>query len=150
MLKPVILALLAFANLTAAEVKLGKPLTLKNATPIAALVSEPGQYAGKTVQARGKVAEVCQMMGCWMNLVDENGKMVRIKVDDGVIAFPKDAAGKTAIAEGKFTKLELTKEQAMAKARHEAGENGKRFDAAAIAGPVTIYQIEGQGAVILP
>lgn len=150
MLKPVILTLLALAILTAAEVKLGKPLTLKNATPIAALVSEPGKYAGKTVQTRGKIAEVCQMMGCWMNLVDENGKMVRIKVEDGVIEFPKDAAGKTAIAEGKFTKVELTKEQAIAKARHEAGENGKKFDPASVTSPVTIYQIEGQGAVILP
>jgi hypothetical protein len=150
MLKPAILTLLAFAILTAAEVKLGKPLTLRKANPIAALASEPEKYAGKTVQVRGKIAEVCQMMGCWMNLVDENGKMVRIKVEDGVIEFPKDAAGKTAIAEGKFAKLQLTKEQAVARAKHEAGENGKKFDAAAITGPVTIYQIEGQGAIILP
>ena len=133
----------------AAEVKLGKALTLKQPTPIAAIASQPEQYVGKILQAKGKVSEVCQMMGCWMNLVDEDGKSVRIKVKDGEIVFPKDSAGKTAIAEGKFAKLSLTKEQAVAQAKHEAEANGKKFDPASVTGPVTIYQIQGQGAVIL-
>jgi hypothetical protein len=134
----------------AAEVKLGKPLTLKQTTPIAALASEPEKYVGQTVQAKGKVSEVCQRMGCWMNLVDENGKSVRIKVKDGGdIKFPKDAPGKMATAEGKFAKLQLTKEQAAAQAKHEAEVNGKKFDPATVTGPVTIYQIDGQGAVIV-
>jgi hypothetical protein len=148
MLKYAPVSLIAFSMLFAAEVKLGKPLTLKQPTPIAALASEPEKYVGKTVQAKGKVSEVCQMMGCWMNLVDENGKSVRIKVKDGEIAFPKDSAGKTAVAEGKFAKLQLSKEQAIAQAKHEAEANGKKFDPAAVTGPVTIYQINGQGAVI--
>lgn len=134
--------------LFAAEVKLGKPLTLKEATAISSLASEPEKYVGKTVQAKGKVTEVCQMMGCWMNLTDEAGKLVRIKVEDGKIAFPKDSVGKTAIAEGKFVKLELTKDQAIAQGKHEAEENGKKFDPASVTGPVVSYQINGTGAVI--
>lgn len=128
---------------------LGKPLELKKQTPIADLEKSPAGYAGKTVQVRGRVAEVCEKMGCWMNLVDPaSNARVRIKVKDGEIVFPKDAVGKMAVAEGRFVKIELTREQAIERARHEAEENKKPFDPSSITGPVTIYQIQGSGAVI--
>jgi hypothetical protein len=142
-------SLIAVAALWASEVKLGQPLALKETTPIETLAANPQTYVGKTVQAKGKVVAVCQMMGCWMNLADEKGRTIRIKVNDGEIVFPKDAAGKTAIAEGRFTKIELSKEQAVARMKHEAGESGRKFDPASVTGPVVIYQISGRGAVIL-
>ncbi len=137
------------ALLCAGAVKLGKPLALQQTTPIASLAGEPEKYVGKTVQAKGKVTETCQKMGCWMNLADESGKLVRIKVKDGEMVFPKTAVGKTAIAEGKFAKLDLSKEQTLAIRKHEAEENGKAFDPATVTGPSVIYQIQGTGAVIL-
>jgi Domain of unknown function (DUF4920) len=88
-------------------------------------------------------------MGCWMDLTNDAGQKLRIKVNDGEIEFPKDVAGKMAVAEGKFTKSELTKEQAIARAREEAEEKGKTFDAASVRGPITVYQIQGSGALIL-
>lgn len=128
---------------------LGKPLALKERTPIAELASKPEKYLDRMVQVRGKVVEVCEKMGCWMNLVDpETNARVRIKVKDGEIVFPKEAIGKMAVAEGRFVKIELTREQAIERAKHEAEENNKPFDPASITGPVTIYQIQGTGAVI--
>jgi len=145
----ILLAVLAAATmLSAAEVKLGKPLTVKEPMPLATLMANANDYVGKTVQVRGKVTEVCQMMGCWMELTNDSGQHVRIKVDDGVIVFPKDSTGKTAVAEGKFTKTELTREQAVAQAKEEAADRGKKFDPAKVKGGATIYQIEGTGAVI--
>ena len=90
------------------------------------------------------------MMGCWMALA-EPGKQasLRVKVADGEIVFPKESVGKMAIAEGKLTKSELTKEQATARARHEAEEQGRKFDASSVKGPATIYQLQCTGAVIL-
>ncbi len=86
-----------------ADQKLGAPLTAKEAMPLAALFASPGPLVGKTVQVKGKVTEVCEAMGCWMNLTDNEGHLLRIKVDDGGdIVFPKDSIGKTAIAEGKL------------------------------------------------
>jgi hypothetical protein len=134
----------------AGEVKLGKPLTLKETTPIAKINANPEAFVGKTVQVKGKVADVCQMMGCWMNLVDASGgEPVRIKVNDGEIVFPETSVGKTAVAEGKFVKISLTKEQAMAQAKHEAGESGRKLNPATVTSAKTIYQIEGTGAVIV-
>jgi len=143
-----ITAAFAFSLLSAAEIKLGKPLTVKEPIPLATLLAKPADYVGKTVQVKGKITEVCQMMGCWLDLTNDEGQKVRIKVNDGEIEFPKDAAGKMAVAEGQFNKLELTREQAAARAQEEAKEKGKKFDPASVRGPVTIYQIQGAGAVI--
>jgi len=134
----------------AAEVKLGKPLTVKDPVSVEKIYAEPDKFLGKTVAVKGKITEVCQMMGCWMNLVDSSsGKMIRIKVNDGEIEFPKNGAGKIAIAEGTLMKIELSKQRAIAEAKHEADEMGRKFDPKAVTGPVTRYQIRGSGAVVL-
>src|SRR5207247_7758663 len=89
------------------------------------------------------------MMGCWLKLTNDAGQMLRIKENDGEIEFPKDAAGKTAVAEGKFTKTELTREQALALAREEAEDRGKKFDPKSVKGGKTLLQIKGTGAVFV-
>ena len=140
---------LAAAAASAAEMRLGAPLKLERPTAIAAILASPDDYAGRYLQVRGKVRAVCERMGCWMQLAGEAGKKLRIKVDDGVIVFPKSAVGKTAIAEGKLEKIELTREQAVERARHHAEEQGREFDPSSVKGPVTLYQLRGAGAVIL-
>jgi hypothetical protein len=141
-------ALLGASFLLAAEIKLGQPLTVKEPMPLATLTSHADDYVGKTVQVQGKITAVCQMMGCWMELADDAGHHVHIKVEDSVIVFPKDAAGKVAVAEGRFTRTELTREQAIAQAKEEAADNGRKFDPSKVKGAMTLYQIEGTGAVI--
>jgi hypothetical protein len=112
-MKTVLLALAAISLLSAADLKLGKPLTQKEPLSVANLLAKPDDYVGKTVQVKGKIVEVCQMMGCWMDLANDAGQKIKIKVEDGVIVFPKDGAGRTAVAEGKLSKIELTREQAI-------------------------------------
>jgi multidrug efflux pump subunit AcrA (membrane-fusion protein) len=142
--------LLAVGLCLAATLNLGSPLALKQSDPVDKIASAPASYVGKTIQVKGKITKVCQMMGCWMNLADpETGKLLKIKVNDGDIVFPKDSAGKLAIAEGKLVKIELTREQAIAQARHEAREQGRKFNPASIKSGATIYQIQGTGALIL-
>jgi hypothetical protein len=135
--------------LAAADNKLGKPLTLKEPIPVSKLLAKPGDYVGKTVQVKGKIAEVCQMAGCWIELAGDDGKTVRIKVNDGEIEFPKDGAGRLAIAEGLLSRIDMTREEAIAAAKHQAEESGKPFKEASVQGPVTKYQIQGTGAIIL-
>lgn len=142
-------AMTCFTSLAlAADVRLGKPLTLDKPVTLAALFAAPDAMTGKTVQVSGKVTEVCEMAGCWMSLTDNEGHLLRIKVEDGVIVFPKDAVGKTATAEGKLEKSEQTREQVIAAAQHEAREQGRKFGASKIKSGKTVYQIAGTGAVI--
>jgi hypothetical protein len=132
-----------------ADQKLGKPLTLDTATPVAEIEAHPEKYIGSKVQVRGRASEVCLAMGCWMTVIDPVGhRTIRVKVNDGEIVFPKSAVGKLAIVEGKLARLELTREQAVAQARHEAEEQGRKFDPKSIKRGMTIYTIEGSGAVI--
>jgi hypothetical protein len=146
----IVVPLLFFAAFGAAETKLGRPLILKSPMTVEKVQAEAEQSTGKLIQVTGKVTEVCQMMGCWMALRGSDGKaLIRIKVNDGDLIFPREAVGRIAIAEGKLARLELTKEQAIAHARHEAEEQGRKFDPASIKSGKTIYQINGTGAVIL-
>lgn len=142
---------LTAALLMAGELKLGAPLTLKKQTAIAALETNPAGFVNQTVQVKGKVVEVCEHAGCWMNLVDtKSSAKVRIKVKDGEIVFPKEAIGRIAVAEGTFVKIDLTKDQLIAQLKHEAEENNKKFDPATVTEGKTIYQIRGAGAVVQP
>lgn len=148
-MKILLAALTSLTLLSAAEMKLGKPLTVKEPVAIATLLAHADDYVGRTIQVKGKITEVCQMMGCWMELSNDVGQKVRIKVNDGEIEFPKDAAGKTAVAEGKFSKIQLTREQAIAQAKEEAAEKGKTFHPKSVKRGITLYQIQGTGAVVL-
>jgi hypothetical protein len=133
----------------AADQKLGAPLTATEPVTLATLFAKPAPFVGKTVQVKGKVTEVCQEMGCWMNLTDNDGHLLRIKVDDGDIVFPKDSVGKTAIAEGKLEKMDMTRDQVVAAAKEEAEETGRKFDPSSVKAGKTVYQLAGSGAVIL-
>lgn len=149
-MKSFFLMMLTLAVALAGEVKLGKPFTINETIGIDKLVASGDKYVGKVVQVKGSVRDVCREMGCWMEMADpESGKSIRIKVTDGGdIKFPVTAIGKTAVAEGKLAKVELTKEQAIAQAKHEAEANRRKFDPESIKSGVTYYQIQGTGAVI--
>lgn len=141
---------LALAGCFAAEQKFGQAFTLKESVPVSKIMEAPDNLVNKTVQVKGKVTEVCQMMGCWMSLVDPaTGQALRIKVVDGEISFPKESVGRMAVAEGTLKKFVLSKEQTISAARHEAEEQGRKFDPASIKDGKTIYQIQGTGAVLL-
>ena len=143
------LTLIAVVAVAAAASKLGRPLILSQPQAVREVLANPDALVGKAVQVKGKVTEVCQMAGCWMALADlETAKFLRVKVNDGDIVFPKEAVGKVAIAEGMLTKLTLTKDQAVAMARHEAEEQGRKFNPASVKSGSVIYQLKGAGAVI--
>ena len=74
--------------------------------------------------------------------------MLRYQGDESKTSFPKNAAGRTATVEGTLKKYELTKEQAIAEAKHAAEDSGRPFHPEAVKGPMVIYQIEGERAVL--
>ena len=124
---------------------------LGEATPvtIAELLAKPETYLDKHVRVEGRITDVCPRRGCWIDIEQEGGPSpIRFKVDDGVIVFPVDAAGKAVTAEGVFTKIELDRDKAVEYLRHLAEERNEPFDPATVKGPLTLYQIRGLGAVV--
>jgi hypothetical protein len=126
----------------AEDTKLGAGVSLKEATPIKALIEKPSDYAGKTVRIDGVATAVCEEMGCWMAIAaadDPKGPTVRLKVEDGFIKFPVSAKGKPVSAEGVFEEIKAQDEHA----NEAAGEHAKH-DAHAS----KKYQIAATGALI--
>jgi hypothetical protein len=140
--------LVAGVAVCTADTRLGKPLVLTRPVSVSALMAAPDASVGKVVQVKGRVTEVCEKMGCWMQLTDGKSA-VRIKVVDGEIVFPGSAIGRSAVAEGTLSRIELSKEQAIARAKHEAEEQGRKFNPASVKSGTTIYQIQGTGAILL-
>ena len=127
----------------------GEPLTLTETTPVSDILSDPEAWVGERVLVEGMVVDVCEKRGCWMEIAAGGDfEKIRVKVDDGVIVFPLTARGKTALVEGTVEKVELTYEEAVEQARHQAEEHGEEFDPASVTGPETTYRIRGIGAVI--
>jgi hypothetical protein len=142
MKKLVVLALLVLAvPLSGAETKLGAGVSLKDSTPIKALVEQPAAHVGKTLRVDGVATAVCTHMGCWMAVApegDEQGGTIRLKVDDGVIVFPVTAKGRKVSAEGVFEAVGGNGDATNAAAEHAA------HDAMAS----QQYQLKASGAII--
>ena len=136
-------AVIALGVVVAAEgTKLGAGVSLKEATPIKALIASPGDYTGKKVRIDGVATAVCEEMGCWMAIApadNPEGATIRLKVEDGVIKFPVSAKGKAVSAEGVFEEIKAKDDHA----NEAAGEHAKH-DASAS----KKYQIAATGAVI--
>ena len=143
-------ALAALATAPAfAATKYGKGVSEATPVKLSELMAKPDDYVGKVVKVEGLVTEVCPKRGCWINVAgDKEFQTIRVKVEDGVIVFPLTDKGKKVVAEGTFTKMELTKEQAIERAKHHAEETKTKFDPASVTGPQTVYQIQGTGAVV--
>lgn len=138
----------AIAAVSFAQEKYGKDITLEEKTGISEILSNPESYLGEKVLIEGEIITVCENMGCWMEVANEEGDKIRVKVKDGEIVFPKEGIGKTALVEGEVYKIELDEEEARDFYEHMAEESSQEFDPSTITGPVTIYQVKGFGAVI--
>ncbi len=129
--------------------KYGKPVTVKEKTSVSAILAEPKSFHGKTVRIEGLVVEVCAKRGCWIKVAGEkDGETITFKVEDGVITFPMESKGKTAVAQGVVNVTVQTAEQQIEAGKHQAEEQGTTFDPSTVKGPKTAIRIDGEGAVI--
>jgi len=144
----VALAAPAFAADCAPRV-VGAGVTLASATPVADILDRPEEFVGRAVLVEGEVADVCQAAGCWLEMrAGDGARTIKVKVEDGVLVFPKDARGKAARAEGVVEHLD--REGYLIHLEHEAHEQGKDFDESAVPaeGPYHVYRIAGTGAEV--
>jgi hypothetical protein len=125
----------------------GAGVTLKRAVPIATLLTTPQAHAGKAVRVDGVVRQVCQSMGCWVEIADPAlGRGLRFKARDGVIVFPKEAVGHKISAEGTFEEIATSPEREAHAAHARAPENsGKPVPASPTE---KIYWVRVSGAVL--
>lgn len=139
----------SYGSLLAQVEKLGGELTLVEKTRISEILNSPENFIGKKVLVEGTILDVCEGMGCWMDISgDMPNQKVKIKVKDGDIVFPVEAKGNSALVEGVVYTIELDEEEAAEYFEHMAEDAGKEFDRSTVTGPMTLYQIKGLGAEI--
>jgi hypothetical protein len=127
----------------------GQGITLSEETVISAIIDKPEDYVGKKVKVSGLVIDVCSRRGCWIYLAgDRDFEKIRIKVTDGEIVFPMEARGKTAVVEGVVERMELTREEVIARRKHHAEETGEAFDPTSVPSGETMLRVRGLGAEI--
>src|SRR5690349_15231218 len=131
----------------------GTGVTLTETTSIREILARPDDFVGKKVRIEGPVLDVCPMKGCWMELgaaSKEGGPAsLRIKVEDGVIAYPVTAKGKLAVAEGTVGALRMPRTQDVDGLAPGAVERGGKVDPASVGeGPFGILQLRSPGARI--
>jgi hypothetical protein len=118
-------------------------------TAIEDILEQPDEWAGKRVRIAGTVSGVCARQGCWIDLASDAGSILRVKVDDGVIVFPQDGVGQSAVAEGTVEILDLDRQRYEDWLRHVAEEEEREFDPTTIGdGPYRIVRLRGLGAEI--
>jgi hypothetical protein len=125
----------------------GEGVSATSAVTVQALLDHPDRYLGKTVRVDGTVSAVCQAMGCWLEIGDPAiGRGVRFKVKDGVVVFPKDAAGRKASAEGIFEEIATSP----VREAHQEDPRTRAADGAPLPATPTekIYWVRARGAVL--
>lgn len=80
-------------------------------TPLASILAQPERYRDQVVRTEGQIAQVCQRMGCWIELrpvaQDEQGAegsaapAVRVPMAGHSFFLPRDVAGRPAMLEGR-------------------------------------------------
>lgn len=78
----------------------GDSIAQINPTKVADVKAKLGTKDSVAMQVEGKIVEVCQKKGCWMELQLDNSETMRVTFKDYAFFIPKDAAGKTVIMEG--------------------------------------------------
>ena len=115
---------------------------------ISQLINDPYAYVDKAVTIVGAVGDVCPARGCWADVVSAEGDKVRFKVPDGELVFMAAMAGEQVTATGVFRAHHLSAEQATAWLTHLAAEQGETFDPRSHEGKLTVFQLEGDEALL--
>lgn len=97
----VLLLILAVTLTNAADLKLGKSITVKDKSSVSKILSNPAKFQGKTVLIEGKILEVCQDSGCWIELAgDKAGQKIKVQFEEGKVSVPKNSKGKMVSVQG--------------------------------------------------
>lgn len=132
---------------TASTGSFGAKIDEAGAIPMDSLLAmvSAGQTDITSVKVEGKVNEVCQAKGCWMNLEKGDGTGMRVTFKDYGFFVPKDCGGKTAIIQGHAYMDTTTVEDL----RHYAEDEGKsNEEIEKITAPLIELAFEADGVII--
>jgi len=123
----------------------GKKIDDKNAISMDELTTKMKDRESMDIKVTGKVAEVCQEMGCWMTLEKTDGTAMRVRMKGHSFFIPKNASGKTAVIEG-TAQVETTTVEELQHYAEDAGKSKAEVDE--IKEPKTELTFEAEGVIL--
>ena len=126
----------------------GEAISADGAIAYDELLGQMTKTDSMEVKVRGKVAEVCQAKGCWMNIVsnDPDKTEMFVKFKDYGFFVPKDISGKEVIMDG-YAFWEKTSVDEL---RHYAEDEGKsKEEIEKITEPVEELKFLASGVILL-
>lgn len=119
---------------TEEEVKLadnqfGEAVDAEGAITYTSLLEQMVGSDSVAVKVKGKVEEVCQAKGCWMNITagQENAEDMMVKFKDYGFFVPKDIAGREVIMQG-YAFREVTPVDELQHLAKDAGKPQEEID----------------------
>lgn len=124
----------------------GEEIDTSNSIGIEQLESKMKASPNSSITIKGKISEVCQSEGCWLELENTVGQTVIVRMQDHQFTVPKDIAGRTVYVSG-MTFLDTTIVEAL---KHYAEDLGKsQEEINAINKPTIDVVMEAKGIVLL-
>lgn len=123
----------------------GAPFAQADKVPASAVLADPAAHAGKPVRmVGGELAEVCQAMGCWAVVRDDQGHSLRITMKDHGFGIDKDTVGRPCDVEGELVRKPVDPERVA----HMASEGGTDPAAAPEAGKTEAWELVASSVAI--
>ena len=123
----------------------GNPVTTENAADARRLPDLLKDSDSKEVKLIGKVENVCQSTGCWLELGMGDTELIHITFKDNNFTVPKDIAEKTVLVNGIASKeiisVDIRKKMA-------AAEGLSKEEINSITEPLIEYTYESTGVVV--
>ena len=96
----------------------GAAVKVKAPVNVAQLAARPEKFKGKTVRLEGTVKNVCQGMGCWVEVADDQGTSFMARSLDESVLLPKDCKGWHVVVQGRVVVLPAKVKQEAEPADH--------------------------------
>lgn len=123
----------------------GVTITEEGAIPASDLIAALEGKDSLLIKITGKIEDVCQKKGCWMNIALDDKNSVFVKFKDYEFFVPKDAAGKEMVMEG-VAFMDVTSVEDLKHYAEDAGEPQEKIDA--ITEPEVGYGFMANGVII--
>jgi hypothetical protein len=108
-------------------------------------LGDSGKLPIEGLRVSGLISECCQKKGCWMSISKPDGNTMRVTFKDYAFFVPKNAAGYTAVMQGRAYMDTIQVEDL----RHYAEDAGASKDSIAkITEPALELSFEADGVVI--
>jgi hypothetical protein len=131
------LLLLLVTSLACAE-QYGAPITMKHAVSLDVAVKQLGDQTEAIVLLESNVDKVCKAQGCWIGLKSASGE-IHVTFENQAFFVPLTLMGKTVLAQGRLTKVEMT----LAQTRQHVKDSGG--DPATVKQPGVRYELVASG-----